>query len=201
LISDAEYYLHPGDAAGAVIPYIPHVDGQRFTFGTSTIDVIHSPGHTPGSTSFLLNGTHLFTGDTIMKTSMGRPDLGGKADEWSSLLYDTLYRRYSSLGDEVVILPSHASSPREQDKSGVIKTTMGEARKEGDLFQVRDETAFTRRIKANLLENPERYQEIRKVNLGMLRREEARQKELEIGKNLCGMAKLDGPRAAETAPA
>ncbi len=199
-ISGAEYYLHPGDAVGAAIPYIPLVDGQSFTFGTSIIDVIHSPGHTPGSTSFLLNRTHLFTGDTIMKTGMGRPDLGGKADEWSFLLYDTLFRRYGSLNDEVVVLPSHASSPREQDKSGVIKTTMGEARKEGDLFQVRDKAAFARRIKASLLENPERYQEIRKVNLGVLRREEAKQKELEIGKNLCGMAKPDGPRAQEPAP-
>ena len=97
------------------------------------------------------------------------------------------------MGDEVVALPSHASSPREQDKSGVVKTTMGEARKEGDLFQIQDKAAFTRYIKANLLENPERYQEMRKVNLGMLQHEEAKKKELEIGKNLCGMSKQDGP--------
>ena len=81
-----EYYLHPGDAGGASIHYVPLVDGQRLTFGAGVIDVIHSPGHTPGSTSFLVNKTHLFTGDTIMKTSMGRPDLGGKADEWAALL-------------------------------------------------------------------------------------------------------------------
>jgi glyoxylase-like metal-dependent hydrolase (beta-lactamase superfamily II) len=98
--SGVEYHLHPGDAGDAAISYVPLAGGQRFTFGTCAIDVIHSPGHTPGSTSFLLNNTYLFTGDTIMKTSMGRPDLGGKADEWASLLYDTLFRGYRNLGDK-----------------------------------------------------------------------------------------------------
>jgi glyoxylase-like metal-dependent hydrolase (beta-lactamase superfamily II) len=153
------------------------------------LEVVHSPGHTPGSASFLLDKKWLFTGDTIMKTSMGRPDLGGKADAWSLLLYETLFRRYRDLGDGVIILPSHAASVREQDAAGVIATTMGKARKEGDLFQIRDKESFAAFIRVNLLENPERYQDIRKVNLGMLQVEEAKQKELEIGKNLCGMAK------------
>lgn len=185
----ASYHLHPADAEGASYSFVRLADGERFTFGTSTLEVIHSPGHTPGSTSFLLDQKWLFTGDTIMKTSMGRPDLGGKADAWSLLLYETLFRRYQDFGDGVIILPSHAASLREQDAAGVIATTMGTARKEGDLFQIRDKGAFAAFIRANLLENPERYQDIRKVNLGMLRPDEAKQKELEIGKNLCGMAK------------
>ncbi len=187
--SGAAYYLHPGDAAGASISFVPLSDGQKFTFGTCTIDVVHSPGHTPGSTSFLLNNKYLFTGDTIMKTSMGRPDLGGMAGEWSRYLYHTLFTRFKGLNDAVTVLPSHAASVREQDSSGIIKTTMGEARRERDLFQIKDETAFTGYIKANLLENPERYQDIRRVNLGTAHYDEAKQKELEIGKNLCGMAK------------
>jgi glyoxylase-like metal-dependent hydrolase (beta-lactamase superfamily II) len=194
--SGAAYYMHPADAGGAALVYTPLADGDTFRVGTSAIEVIHSPGHTPGSTSFLLDRTYLFTGDTIMKNSIGRPDLGGKADEWSRLLYDTLFRRYQGIGDAVAVLPSHASSVREQDTSGVIKTSMGLARNESELYQIRDEDAFARNIKANLPENPERYQVIRSVNLGLLHPDEAGQKELEIGKNLCGMSKQgDSPAA------
>ncbi len=184
----AAYYLHSADAEGAMINYTPLADGNRISFGSSTIEVVHSPGHTPGSTSFLLDKRYLFTGDTIMKASLGRPDLGGKAEAWSALLYDTLFRRYAGLDDSIVVLPSHASSVREQDEQGIISTTLGQARRERDLFQIRDKNAFAAHIKKNLLENPERYQVIRNVNLGMPA-DEAKQKELEIGKNLCGMAK------------
>lgn len=197
--SGAAYSLHPADADGARYPYIPVTDHQSFTFGASTINVIHSPGHTPGSTSFLLNKRYLFTGDTIMKTGIGRPDLGGKAREWAALLYDTLFRRFKGLDDEIIVLPSHAASVREQDAGGTIMTTMGRARKELDLYQIRDEAAFIQHIEANLLENPERYQDIRKVNLGTALFDEAGQKELEIGKNVCGMAAKNGPFAVSGA--
>jgi glyoxylase-like metal-dependent hydrolase (beta-lactamase superfamily II) len=191
-LSGAVYHLHPADAGGASISYEPLSDGLKFSVGDHTLEVIHSPGHTPGSTSFLLNKTYLFTGDTIMKTSIGRPDLGGKSDEWSAMLYATLFRRFQGLDDGVIVMPSHAASVREQDDRGIIATTMGQSRKERDLFQILDEAAFARYIKANLLENPERYQQIRQVNLGTLASDEGKKKELEIGKNLCGMSKQKG---------
>ena len=185
----AVYHLHPADAEKASISYVPLVDGKTIPFGNNSIDVIHSPGHTPGSTSFLLNGKYLFTGDIIMKTSIGRPDLGGQSDAWSSFLYYTLFKRYQALDDGIVILPSHASSLREQDGSGIVMTTIGQARKERDLFQIRDNAAFAKYVRENLLENPSRYQDIRMVNLGLLDPDEAKRKELEIGKNICGMVK------------
>ncbi|HTG00318.1 MAG TPA: MBL fold metallo-hydrolase [Nitrospirota bacterium] len=188
----ALYHLNTADAGGAAISFQQLADGQKVTFGSCVLEVIHSPGHTPGSTSFLLNGTYLFTGDTIMKTSIGRPDLGGLADEWSALLHDTLFRRFARFSDDIVILPSHASSVREQDDERIIRTTMGEARRDRDLFQLKDRGAFARRIRESLLENPDRYQDIRKVNLGVMLPDEEKRKELEIGKNLCGMAKVQG---------
>ena len=185
----AAYHLHPADAEKAPISFIPLSDGETIAFGNNFIEVMHSPGHTPGSTSFLLNKTFLFTGDIIMKTSIGRPDLGGQAAAWSSFLYHTLFTRYRSLDDSVIILPSHASSIREQDSRGIVMTTLGQARKERDLFKIHDNAAFAIYVEENLLENPARYQDIRMVNLGMLMPDEAKRKELEIGKNICGMAK------------
>lgn len=185
----ARYFIHPVDAAGAGYEYNALEDHAKFTFGNSTLEVVHSPGHTPGSTSLLLDGRFLFTGDTIMKTSLGRPDLGGKAGEWSHLLYETLYNRFRILADDVLVLPTHAASAREMDEQGAVELSMAEAR-QNEMYKVKDEAVFTRKIAESLLENPERYQDIRKVNLGILEADEKRQQELEIGKNLCGMAEL-----------
>ncbi len=185
----AEYLIHPGDTAGASFEFSALADGQSIPVGDSRIAVIHSPGHTPGSTSFLLDGKYLFTGDTIMKGSIGRPDLGGLAEEWAALLYGTLFERYASLPDETVVLPSHSASIAEQDASKVIRTTMGEARRERDLFGIKDLARFITYVKSNLPVNPEQYKDIRLVNLGVRLADEAFKKELEIGKNLCGMAK------------
>ena len=187
-LTGAAYLIHPGDTAGAAFEFSALTDGQVITVGESRISVIHSPGHTPGSTSFLLAGKFLFTGDTIMKGSIGRPDLGGRASEWAVLLHNTLFERYGALPDETVVLPSHAASMAEQDEAGIIRTTLGAARREMDLYRERDLGRFIDVVRMSLLENPERYQDIRKVNLGLKEADESGKKELEIGKNLCGMA-------------
>lgn len=185
----AEYWIHPTDAEGASYTHNHLSDEVTFSFGSCTLATIHSPGHTPGSTSFLLNNRFLFTGDTIMKKSLGRPDLGGKAGEWSHLLYETLYKRFQILSDDIVVLPTHAASLEEMDNKGLVELTMAEARKH-EMYNVADEKVFAKKIEDSLLENPERYQDIRKVNLGLLEVEEKKLQELEIGKNLCGMAAL-----------
>jgi hypothetical protein len=92
------------------------------------------------------------------------------------------------LADDVIVLPAHSTGLHEQDEYGLVKLTMGQAR-QGDLYQVKELPAFLDRIRASIPENPARYQDIRNVNLGLLQADEARQKELEIGKNLCGMSK------------
>ena len=186
------YLICSADMAGATYPYQPLTDGDEFTFGAGRLTVMHTPGHTPGSTSLLLDGKFLFSGDTVMETTVGRPDLGGKVDEWAELLYDTIHGRLKPLADEVVILPTHAASVMERDAQGLVKLTLGEARKTLLHFSLTDRAAFVSHVKTTLLENPDRYQDIRKANLGLLNADEARLQELEIGKNLCGMAGKKG---------
>ncbi len=183
----APYWISPLDARDAAYAYRPLEDGTLFRIGASRLTAMHSPGHTPGSTSLLLDGRFLLSGDAIMRSSPGRPDLGGRADEWSLLLYDTLFHRFSSLADEVVVLPSHAASMREVNDDGSVRLTMGEAR-DHELFHTEDKEQFIAKVAASLPENPDRYQDIRKVNLGLLDPDEDKRKELEIGKNLCGMS-------------
>ncbi len=182
------YLICAADVSGVAYPYQPLSDGAEFSFGGSCLRVLASPGHTPGSTSLLLDGKTFFSGDTVMETTVGRPDLGGKVDEWAELLYDTIHGRLKVLGDEVLVLPTHAASVRERDEQGLVKLTRGVARRTLIHFGLTDRAAFVAHVKATLLDNPERYQEIRQVNLGLVAPAEARLQELEIGRNLCGMA-------------
>jgi glyoxylase-like metal-dependent hydrolase (beta-lactamase superfamily II) len=184
------YYLHPKDAKDVTFHYSMLESGQSIKFGKSRLDILESPGHTPGSSSILLDGRFLFTGDTIMKEAIGRPDLGGKVKEWAALLYGTLFERFAHLDDNIVILPTHAASIKEQDKGGGIHFTLGNARKEKDLFQIRNIDEFTAYVEKSLPDNPDRYEDIRKVNAGLLDPDEDKRKELEIGKNLCGIEKI-----------
>jgi len=183
----ADYFINPVDATGAAYEFTELEDGAEFKFGSSRLLAIHSPGHTPGSTSFLLDDRFLFPGDIIMETSVGRPDLGGMVEVWGELLHHTIHQKFRSLVDETLILPTHASSVRERDDEGLVRFTMGMARQTLALFGLRDQQAFIDHIKETLLENPDRYQDIRRVNLGLLDPNEEGVRELEIGKNLCGM--------------
>jgi glyoxylase-like metal-dependent hydrolase (beta-lactamase superfamily II) len=84
----ANYYLHPYDAIHpfdmlpAQIPFDMLQDGQTFTLGDLSLQVIHTPGHTLGQVNFLAAGpdgeSYLFTGDNLFLESFGRPDLGGQ---------------------------------------------------------------------------------------------------------------------------
>jgi hydroxyacylglutathione hydrolase len=76
-------------------PDEPIRDGERIAFGGSSIEAIHTPGHTPGSTCFRLDGaagTVLFSGDTLFRRSIGRTDLwGGDTDTILASIRNRLY--------------------------------------------------------------------------------------------------------------
>lgn len=191
-MTGARYFMNPIDADGATFRFEELRDGMEIKAADNKFLAIHTPGHTMGSTSLLLNGRHLFTGDTIMKTDMGRPDLGGKAVEWAGMLYDTLFKKLGTLGSDIIILPAHADTIKEQDESGIVSLTLGDARCNSKLFRLTDYNEFINYIMSSLQEIPESYHEMRKANLGITSPDEAKKKELEIGKNLCAMKKAEG---------
>lgn len=183
-----DYGLHPLDAVGATYKFLSLEDGLEFNLGGCSLKALHTPGHTPGSTSFVLADRFLFGGDIVMETTVGRPDLGGMVEVWGELLFQTIHHKLGELGDEVMVLPTHAASVSERDEKGVVGLTLGAARAVLPLFKMTDKGEFMARVKATLMENPARYQDIRQVNLGLLKADEKQLAELEIGKNLCGMA-------------
>jgi len=92
--------------------YTPHqadrllVDGDLITCGDLTLQVIHTPGHTPGGICLLGEGV-LFTGDTLFAGGIGRSDLvGGDGD----LLLRSIRERLLPLAEELPIYPGHGDS-------------------------------------------------------------------------------------------
>jgi glyoxylase-like metal-dependent hydrolase (beta-lactamase superfamily II)/rhodanese-related sulfurtransferase len=122
-------HLDLSKKTGAPIVYGPtakpgfdaHVaaDGETFRVGKLTIKVLHTPGHTMESSSFLLldeNGkeTALFSGDTLFIGDVGRPDLAQKAanmtqEQLAETLYDSLRNKVMTLPDDVIVYPAHGA--------------------------------------------------------------------------------------------
>ena len=90
-------------------------DNEEFSLGKISIRALHTPGHTPESTCYLLfdesNQEHcLFSGDTLFVGDVGRPDLlDGKMtkEELASMMYDSLNKKIKVLPDEVILYPAH----------------------------------------------------------------------------------------------
>jgi hydroxyacylglutathione hydrolase len=82
-------------------------DGDRVGVGAATLDVLHTPGHTPGSVSFALalgGRTMLLTGDTLFRGSVGRWDLGGTSLED---IVASIRAKLLAFGDDTVVVPGH----------------------------------------------------------------------------------------------
>jgi glyoxylase-like metal-dependent hydrolase (beta-lactamase superfamily II)/rhodanese-related sulfurtransferase len=185
--SGIPYHIRLDDAVGARFPYHSLEDGAHLALGSSVVEVIalHTPGHTPGSTSLLVNDRYLLTGDTLFVKSIGRPDLGDKAEEWALLLYHTLFDRIARLSDDVLILPAHYSDVTEMQATGIVATTLGEARQRNRVFQHRTEAQFLEYVLQRLPAQPPIYQEIRRANLGRIVLDAERAIEAELGPNQC----------------
>lgn len=94
-------------------------DGQEFKLGDLTFVVLHTPGHTMESTTFLLKDAQgkdhaLFSGDTLFLGDVGRPDLAQKAadmtqEQLAGLLYDSLREKIMPLADDVIVYPAHGA--------------------------------------------------------------------------------------------
>jgi glyoxylase-like metal-dependent hydrolase (beta-lactamase superfamily II)/rhodanese-related sulfurtransferase len=184
----AEIVGHQNDFKDAVFEYKSLDDQEVFHFskGGPEIKAVHMPGHTPGSTSYLIDENYLITGDTVFILSIGRPDLGGQVEGWSKLLYDTLKTKIADLSDDLLILPGHYIEWREANREQIFADTLGSIKnKNADIYGIQDESEFVRFIKANMRKQPDVYADIRKVNAGLLEVDEEEQEIMDLGKNEC----------------
>ncbi|MBM7660047.1 glyoxylase-like metal-dependent hydrolase (beta-lactamase superfamily II) [Bacillus mesophilus] len=185
----AAYWLPPKDAEEVTFEYNALEGGNVVTIGNTAIDIhaLYSPGHTIGSTSFVVDEKFLLSGDILFIDSIGRPDLAGMAEDWVADLRESLYSRYRELSEELVVLPAHFMIIDELNDDGSVAEKLGTLFTNNHGLNIEDENEFRKLVTENLPPQPNAYQEIRKTNMGKIAPNEEEQREMEIGPNRCAV--------------
>lgn len=148
-------------------------DGEIFSLGKLKIKILHTPGHTPESTCFLLfdekGKEHaIFTGDTLFVGDVGRPDLlDGKmtSEELASMLYDSLNSKIKTLTDEVIVYPAHgAGSSCGKNIGKETFSTIGEQKKFNYALKASSREQFIREVTEGILPPPLYFFEDARIN-------------------------------------
>lgn len=106
--------------------FMPHEGGDVVPVGDVSVELVHTPGHTPGSQCFLVDG-RLVSGDTLFVQGCGRVDLpGGDPDE----MYRTLTQRLARLPETTRLYPGHDYGPTPE-------STLGDERRQNTYLHVR----------------------------------------------------------------
>ncbi|WP_276372650.1 MBL fold metallo-hydrolase [Chryseolinea sp. H1M3-3] len=179
-------HLDLAEKTGAMIVYGPtaqpkfkaHIaqDGEELKVGKVTIKVLHTPGHTMESTTYLLRDEKgkdyaIFSGDTLFLGDVGRPDLAQKAahmtqEELAGLLYDSLRSKIMTLADDVIVYPAHgAGSACGKNMMKETVDTLGNQKKRNYALRAnmtREE--FIKEVTEGLLPPPAYFPENVKMN-------------------------------------
>jgi glyoxylase-like metal-dependent hydrolase (beta-lactamase superfamily II) len=171
-------------------PAEPMRDGETFRLGGPggggpEVRAWATPGHTPGSTSYLVDGRYLLSGDTLFVGGVGRPDLGGHAEAWARDLFRTL-RRLAALPGDTVVLPAHYAGPGEIGPDGVVAARLADLGRTVPELSL-DQAAFVRHVVAAVRPPPAAYADIVGVNRGLAPPDPERVTEWELGKNECAV--------------
>jgi glyoxylase-like metal-dependent hydrolase (beta-lactamase superfamily II) len=179
-------------------------DGDKLSIGDNvTLRAIHTPGHTNGSMSFIIEYTpndnnninnkdhvhsYLFTGDTLFVDGVGRPDLRDEAKKFAELLYDTYHKKILQLPDDTVVLPAHFNGTSIALKHTVpILETLGTIKKRVKLLSMNKEE-FIDYIADTVQPRPGNYKTIISINKKMLPYDEIEMADLEAGPNSCAIS-------------
>jgi hydroxyacylglutathione hydrolase len=180
-LTGAELYL--SDEGGEGWEYdFPHVglkDGDSFMVGNLKFEVLHTPGHTPESISFLLTDlpsseepVMLFTGDFVFVGDVGRPDLleeaagiAGTKEVGAEQMYDSI-ERFRELPDHLQVWPGHgAGSACGKELGAVPSTTVGyEKIRNWALQYENDEPGFVKYLLEDQPEPPKYFAMMKKLN-------------------------------------
>jgi len=129
------------------------VDGDVLALGSDQIKVLHTPGHTPDSVCYLLEGAVL-TGDTLLIGGSGRTDFPGGD---SGAQYDAVTEKLFALPEHTVVYPAH-------DYNGHTSSTIGAEKRNNPRFSVPDRGAYIALMGSLGLPLPERIQQALQVN-------------------------------------
>lgn len=147
-------------------------DAQTWQVGRLELEAIHSPGHTPGSMSYLLRDPGgspwvVFTGDALFAGDVGRVDLLGveRMEEMAGLLYETLFDKLLALPDDLIVCPAHgAGSVCGSGIAERVWTTVGLERRLNPRLRYTRRDDFVQNV-AQVLERPPYFRRMETLNL------------------------------------
>lgn len=182
--NDVPYYLHPADATDIDATSVE--DGQTVTVGNIEVEVIHTPGHSPGGVTYAVDGEVLLTGDTLFHESVGRVELGVEAgiedadvEENAATLYDSL-QRLRQYGGDPLVLPAHDPGSPEPP----VAARMSEVEQRNDDLQL-DREAFITKLASDIPDHPPNFQRVKRANIGLETVPDEELSSLELGPNRC----------------
>jgi glyoxylase-like metal-dependent hydrolase (beta-lactamase superfamily II)/rhodanese-related sulfurtransferase len=160
-------------------------DGDSIPFGAKQLKVIHTPGHTAGSMSYVIDNKYVFSGDTLFVEGIGRPDLRDQVQEYATSLYDTLHNKLLKFSDDTKVFPTHHSEGVKPTENGIYYTTVKMARSLPllDLSQ----SDFVAKVVSITTPRPMNYSMIIKVNKGTIPISPMQIPDLEMGPNRCSI--------------
>jgi hydroxyacylglutathione hydrolase len=155
----------------------PFDDGDEFQLGCVTVQALHTPGHRPEHTAFVLIDTRhgaepwaVLTGDTLFVGDVARPDLAVEKSEGARGIFRSLQGKLLSLSDEVEVWPGHlggsmCGGPGMDMK---VSSTIGYERGHNPTLAISDEDRFVEEALAKLGPQPPNFQAIVELNKGPL---------------------------------
>ncbi|MGI9536199.1 MAG: MBL fold metallo-hydrolase [Desulfocapsaceae bacterium] len=183
----ATIYANAEDFDGAKLDYVELKDGDQIGFAPEgpSVQVLFSPGHTPGSTMYVIDQRYVISGDIIFIKSIGRPDLGGKVEEWSRVLFKTI-GNIKTMDEAVTVLPGHYIDWDEANGELNFARPLKEIKKINEsIYAIEKEEKFVDFIKSNMREQPPEYATIRLVNANLEVVDDEKAEVLDLGKNEC----------------
>jgi hydroxyacylglutathione hydrolase len=158
-------------------PHEPFDDGDEFMLGALRVRALHTPGHRPEHTAFLLTDTHrgqepwaLLSGDTLFVGDIARPDLAIEKSEGAAGIFHSLRDTVLGLPPEVEVWPGHLGGSMCGGPGMDMKvcSTIGYERAHNPMLQIEDRDEFVARSLATLGHQPPNFRAIVELNRGPL---------------------------------
>lgn len=176
-------HIDLSNKTGATIIYGPetetafpvHIakDGEAFTLGNTTLEVLHTPGHTIESSCYLLKDEHgkphaIFTGDTLFVGDVGRPDLSSgelSKEELAGIMYETIQQKILPLADDILVYPAHgAGSSCGKNLGPDTYSTIGGEKQSNYALQPQTKEVFIKAVTEGLDDAPRYFPINAKIN-------------------------------------
>jgi hydroxyacylglutathione hydrolase len=167
--------IHVHELAEAGYPHEPFADGWRLELGDLTIEALHTPGHRPEHTCFLLSDVGrggapwaLLSGDSLFIGDVARPDLAVEPREGAAEMFRSLHERLLALPNEVEVWPGHLGGSLCGGSGLDLKTssTIGFERRHNSALAIADEEEFVSAQLGSLGDKPPNVERIVDLNRG-----------------------------------